>query len=360
MPDKKQSCKTCKTRHLPPTGKKCQFKSTVDSDKSVPNGLRDAAVSSKLLDTDQADLGGQRLQLEILSQLKKVLQRLDMVEDQVAGGVQPATQASVGSPSPATGKLSTDSVIVSSQKSKIPSLDKLRSHVLQKKVDRRIRDLDQSSHLSGSDSKSKHKSKRGGNVDVSVKRKVSWPHEPILGGVSRQRVTYDQLSLTQWVQGFCKNILEQKSSDRRDIMVSYLSDLMEDATDFSWQGAKAAHAVLLCEMERGSLQWEDLDRIDRIRRAHAQKHVSGRSGWAKPLDHSSRKPWYCKNYQFGTCVHSRDHESNGKIHKHVCSFCLAGGRQVGHPEKECPHKKSSKNEQAWLSAMIDKYRFLRL
>ena len=368
MPDKKQSCKTCKTRHLPPTGKKCQFKSTVDSDKSVPNGLRDAAVSSKLLDTDQADLGGQRLQLEILSQLKKVSQRLDMVEDQVAGGVQQATQASVGSPSPATGKLSTDSVIVSSQKSKrskkfkppvesstsssddsdsdIPSLDKLRSHGLQKKVDRRIRDLDQSSHLSGSDSKLKHKSKRGGNVDVSVKRKVSWPHEPILGGVSRQRVTYDQLSLTQWVQGFCKNILEQKSSDRRDIMVSYLSDLMEDATDFSWQGAKAAHAVLLCEMERGSLQWEDLDRIDRIRRAHAQKHVSGRSGWAKPLDHSSRKPWYCKNYQFGTCVHSRDHESNGKIHKHVCSFCLAGGRQVGHPEKECPHKKSSKNEQA--------------
>ena len=288
MPDKKQSCKNCKTRHLPPTGKKCQFKNSVENDKSVPNGLRDAAASSKLLDTDQADLGRQRLQLEILSQLKKVSQRLDMVEDQVAGGVQQATQASARSP----GKLSTDSVIVSCQKSKrskkfkppvtssssssddsdsdVPSLEKLRFHVLQKKVDQRIRDLNQSYHLSGNDSKLNHKSKRGGNVDVSVKRKVSWPHEPILGGVSRQRVTYDQLSLTQWVQGFCKNILEQKSSDRREIMVSYLGDLMEDATDFSWQGAKAAHAVLLCEMERGSLQWEDLDRIDQIRRAHAQ------------------------------------------------------------------------------------------
>ena len=109
---------------------------------------------------------------------------------------------------------------------------------------------------------------------------------------------------------------------------------------------KVAHAVLLCEMEQGSLQWEDLDRIDRIRRAHAQKHVSGRSGWSKPLDHSSRKPWYCENYQFGTCTHPHDHESNGKIHKHICSLCLVGGRQVGHPEKECPHKKNSKNEQA--------------
>ena len=130
-------------------------------------------------------------------------------------------------------------------------------------------------------------------------------------------------------------------------MVSYLGDLMEDATDFSWQGAKAAHAVLLCDMERGSLQWEDLDRIDRIRRAHAQKHVSGRSGWVKPSDHSGRKPWYCKNYQTGTCNYSRDHELNGKIQKHICSFCLAGGRQVGHPEKECPHRKqNSKNEHA--------------
>ena len=48
---------------------------------------------------------------------------------------------------------------------------------------------------------------------------------------------------------------------------------MEDATDFSWQGAKAANAILLCEMERVSLNWEDSDRIDHIRRAHAQKHV---------------------------------------------------------------------------------------
>ena len=197
--------------------------------------------------------------------------------------------------------------------------------------------MDHNSHLSGTDSKLKHKSKRGGNVEVSVKRKVSWPHEPILGGVSRQRVSYDQLSLIQLVHGFCKNILEQKSSERRDIMVSYLGDLMQDTPDFSWQETKAAHAVLLWEMERGSLQWEDLDRIDRIRRVHAQKHVSGRSGWGKPSDHSGRKPWY----QTGNCSHVRDHEFNTKIQNHICSNCLAEGRLVGHPERECPHRKQN-------------------
>ena len=77
---------------------------------------------------------------------------------------------------------------------------------------------------------------------MEVKHKVHWPHEAIFGGTARQRVTYNQLTLTQWVQGFCRNILEEKSRKRKDLMVAYLGDLMEDATDFSWQGVKAAHA----------------------------------------------------------------------------------------------------------------------
>ena len=77
---------------MPPTGKKCQFKNIMESDKSVFNGLRDAAASSNQPNTDQADLGGQRLSMEILAQLQKVSQRLEMVEDQVAGTSQQAVQ----------------------------------------------------------------------------------------------------------------------------------------------------------------------------------------------------------------------------------------------------------------------------
>ena len=91
----------------------------------------------------------------------------------------------------------------------------------------------------------------------------------------------------------------EKSNERKTITVSYLSDLMEDATDFTWQGAKAAHAVLMCEMQRGSLKWEDTDRIDRIHRANTQKHAPARGNWARPSD-PGRKPWRCKNCQSGT------------------------------------------------------------
>ena len=73
----------------------------------------------------------------------------------------------------------------SSDESDTPSMERLKSSTIQRKVDRRIRDLNHSSHLPGNDNSVKLKSKRGGTVEVSVKSKVSWPHETILGGVSR-------------------------------------------------------------------------------------------------------------------------------------------------------------------------------
>ena len=126
-----------------------------------------------------------------------------------------------------------------------PSIERLKSSAIQRKFDRRIRDLNHSSHLPGNGNSVNLKSKRGGTVEVSVKNKVSWPHEAILGGVNRQRVTYDQLSLTQFIQGFCKNIMEESCNQRKHTMVLYVSGLMEDATDFSWQSTKVAH-VLFC------------------------------------------------------------------------------------------------------------------
>ena len=63
-------------------------------------------------------------------------------------------------------------------------------------------------------------------------------------------------------RGFVKTSLSKNPLKEKNIMVSCLSDLVEDDTDFTWQAAKAAHAVLLCEMEWASLQWEDMDHID--------------------------------------------------------------------------------------------------
>ena len=216
MPDNKQMCKVCKTRHLPPTGKKCKKKVQEQNDEL----FRDATIAGPVRASQAAKAvqeDGQRLQTEILQQLKKMTDRLDQVEQQVANSTRTST--------PSTSEISTDSFLESIKSSKrrkyhpvesssssdesdYPSMEVLKSHCLQEKVEKRIKELVQSSHCQG---KLKYKSQRGGDIDIQVKHKVHWPHEAILGGTARQRVSYDQLTLTQWVQGFCRNILEEKS-----------------------------------------------------------------------------------------------------------------------------------------------------
>ena len=190
MPNKKH-CKKCDAKHVPPVGRNCKIAvETVDEDNVNGNELyRDAAVSSE---ASGMAFDGQRVQLQILQQLEKVTKRLEKVEDRMTT-VSPTTPQKLS-----TSKLSTSSVMSSVKKVKskrkscvytdsssdsdTPSLDVLRSPQLQKRVDRRIRELTHSSHCTGTDSCDKFKSKRGGNVDVTVKKKVAWPHETILGG----------------------------------------------------------------------------------------------------------------------------------------------------------------------------------
>ena len=181
-------------------------------------------------------------------------------------------------------------------------------------------------------------------MEVTVQKKVAWPHEHTLGGQTRQRVTYGQLTMPQFVKGFVKNILDEKNLENREFMLRYLGDIMEDTSDFSWVSAKASHAVLLCEMERGQVVWSDTSRIDRIRRAHAQKHQS-RQNWG--YRQQEKRPWFCKNYQTGSCNFNKDHEVGGKLHRHICAYCLSQGRQLNHPERECHSSKKlgPKNDQ---------------
>ena len=107
-----------------------------------------------------------------------------------------------------------------------------------------------------------------------VRTRVKWPHEFVLSDSSKERTSYDQLTMPQWMAGFCRTMREETNQNLKDHMLNYLIDLMDDANDFSWGAAKASHVVLLCRMEQGEVTgYDQVDRIDRIRRANAQKHV---------------------------------------------------------------------------------------
>ena len=370
-------CNKCGQSHDLPRGKKCkktlELDSTSDdSDADIPldnlaskkqkinnfftkQNNHKLKISEQVMSREEDKEEEVDTQKVILMEMQRINQRLEVIESQVTGlsrehrkepthVYEQSKLSTHSSCTPVLKKVSKYTTVSSSDSDtsnsdsegnkNVPSLSKLRDSVrIQKRVDDRLRELESLQNTQGKGNNDKIKSKRGG-PEVLVKHKIAWPHEAILGEATRSRLTYDQLSMSQWVQGFCQNILDENDTTKREQMISYMSDLMEDATDFSWQGAKAAHAVLCCELERGTVTWNDSHRIDRIRRAHAQKHVSNSAKtWGK-LE-QKRKPWYCKFYQNGTCTHNKDHEVGGRLHRHVCATCLQQGKVSAHPEKDC-------------------------
>ena len=227
----KNFCSKCLEKHIPPTGKKCT-KQTVEHSKPAKDSKKKSAIKTapvlSFSDSDsmsgsssgdeitrQSDCSDKRAlapgsqgpsdnpkkrtqdssseeedyktadtQALILKQLKKVNSRLDAVEEKIATTLTSKRHKEL--------KLSTccDTIdhvskkssqklrkVVSSSSSEeedLPCLSTLRSsHQIQRKIDRRISEMQLDSKFEGRDTDLKNKSKRGGNIDILVKRRVA-------------------------------------------------------------------------------------------------------------------------------------------------------------------------------------------
>ena len=180
----------------------------------------------------------------------------------------------------------------------LPSISTLKqSQQIQKQVDERVKQL-QTINEQG-----KFKSQRGGSETVYVKKEVPWPHNFALGGSKKSRISYDALSLSQWVAGFTEIIREESNTDTRNQMLDYPTDLMEDSHDFGWQA---------CRMEDGKITWDETSKIDRVRRAHAERLTSGHSQNVQTKKGERRdRAIPCKFCQNDSFSHTKDHETNG-------------------------------------------------
>ena len=138
----------------------------------------------------------------------------------------------------------------------------------------------------------------------------------------------------------------------KDHMLDYLIALLDDSNNFSWQAAKASHAVLLCRMEQGEvISWSETDKIDRIRRANAQRHVvptqsnSGSQKFRKnQIPQTSVKSMPCVHYNDNSCNFNKNHETKGVFYHHICSSCFAqDGKVNANSAQDCKQKRA-KNE----------------
>ena len=127
-------------------------------------------------------------------------------------------------------------------------------------------------------------------------------------------------------------------------MLDYLGNIMEDASDFSWESAKAAHAILLTSMEADRLNWSETDKIDRVRRAHSQRHTAvvqnsaTLSAVKKVKSTGAKNGLICRYFQEGTCKFTSHHRTAGQYYRHVCEHC-----DGLHLNKNCTQKSISKN-----------------
>ena len=339
-----------------------------DSDGAGPSGRSFNRLHVEKSDKVAHDSDFQETQTlvnqQILSQLTKISDRLSKLEDKpvkktadkskVKGSRVPKTHksTSVNKTNSTHAEKSTPTVNteLSSQSdtAQIPSLEYIRANnQIQRSVEERIKELQQLAKSGMSENKIK--SQRGGAVDVFVKHRVKWPHEHVLAGSQKERVSYDQLTMGQWMAGFCRTMRDENCIQNKDAMLDYLISLLDDSNDFSWSSAKACHAVLLCRMEQGEIKnYTQTDLIDRIRRAHAQGHTPSTQNFAKNSTKRDKtaRTMICQFFNQGSCMHQATHETKGVIFKHVCNHCFTkNGKSFPHSETECKNKsKNAKNE----------------
>ena len=319
----------------PTSGEKCQLKAgesfSSGSEVVVPSSSNEITVSH-----------------EILNQLRQLGEKMDSMDKRVQRteaalekGNSQATDIPATSQGTA-GQVTDYDISENIAQSVVPSLEFLRNNEsLQNQVERRLAELKNVNEMA---TRGRLKSQRGGPGDIAVKKLIDWPQNFILTGAHKTRPTYDDLTITQWVSGFVRCIQEEKSGDNRDLMLDYLGNLMEDASDFSWDSAKAAHAILLTNMEADRVKWSETEKIDRLRRAHAQRHISHNQASAtrsfgKKLKNSGNKTGVnCRFFQEGNCKYPSHHKTAGTFFRHVCENC-----DGVHITKNCTQKNHTKN-----------------
>ena len=80
------------------------------------------------------------------------------------------------------------------------------------------------------------------------KPKVKWPQDLAFVCTPRRRPTYEQLTLPQWLLGFLRIRQEEEDPKVKENMIEYLTELTQNACDYSWDAAKGVHSVLLHRM----------------------------------------------------------------------------------------------------------------
>ena len=132
-----------------------------------------------------------------------------------------------------------------------------------------------------------------------------WANEAVLVGPARRRVSFDDLSQTQFAMGYIKNVLDTQDPQTKHNMLLELWELLKLADATSWGIAKAVYITEMHAIEDCEISWADRGAL--LQKRMIQTHVGAftpqpqRVNAVKGMNRPGDKKLICKFYRAGTC-----------------------------------------------------------
>ena len=224
----------------------------------------------------------------------------------------------------------------------LPSLEFLRTNAdIQNEVASRIKHLESRSTVShAGNNKQSLKSGRYRAADTQVNYYVSWPQEFVYVGPNRKTVNYDDLSSDQFTLGYLR-IAQRQTPEIKNNMIEHLMKLLQSTLDYNFMTSRGAHAVILQEIERGTLTWNDTDNIEKTRALYTNKVASAANDTHR---NNEIKRVVCSHFNTGKCNQHSDHQKDNLLFRHICVYCYRTVKKAySHPETVCHRKLKNNN-----------------
>ena len=143
------------------------------------------------------------------------------------------------------------------------------------------------------------KSGKTAKIASRVVRRQFWPHSELSMGYVNKDISYDELSLEEFVARYSAILLlPLVSSHERHHRTEHLGALMYLASIYEWPAVRSFHATLSVEIERGRLNWGDsFIHLESRTLASSHKNAKEQKG---PAPQNSNAMLFCREYQKGS------------------------------------------------------------
>ena len=335
------NCKKCHTVHSPPTGKACQRAANAqhEQQEGEPN-----AAMMEILMAIQGQVS------EVQGQVSEMDGRMRQIEDerQQDASVEEDQEVQI---TQNTGRHTTDG---GAQALTTPSSVRSDIRLMARAAERLNRlslsDLDGDDDIDITGNRAKGK-KSGSLIMASevVKKQIDWPHLHVKRMVNGRRrpIAYADLRPEEFAFGFIEMLNVPASKWDYMGMIEVLRMVLQDTIDFSWSNALGFYEAVGLEVEYGSLTWDEVDRINKMRTVYSRTVFPGNRD-QKDAPKTGNKTSAgatktCALYQRGACEHQRDHHP----FLHACSYCQRTCNAVyRHSEADCQRKVTDDTKNA--------------